>query len=298
MLGALYGADEVRICFVYADQPRERLLAEAVVAGAKAHGDDAWSTPKVADSEEIIKHNADVYGMVGVKSRRIFHDVMRAGAHTLYFDKGYTRQRDPNGPRGWEYWRVCIDSQHPSSYLMDKEYPIDRFETWSRELKPWREDGRQVVFAGSSEKYHDFHGLNHPTEYAQRVISRIKKASGRKVTYRPKPSWGGAEPIEGASFSGPTESINSAIKNAWCLVTHGSNSAVDAILDGIPCVILGDGAAKPISSTDLSECKEPRLASFGERIKWLAALAYSQFTTAEMASGQMWHHLRPRIVGM
>lgn len=287
----------MRVCFVAADQPRERLLGEAIIAGAKAYGDDAWMVSKTFETEEILKQNADVYGMVGVKSKRIFHDVLRAGAHALMLDKGYTRHRTQSGPSGWEYWRVCVDCQHPTSYLLDQTYPPDRFRSWGKEVQSWRLDGGHIVFAGSSEKYHDFHGLPHPTEYAAKVCRRIWKATKRKVIYRPKPSWRDAVPVDGAQFSGPGESIASAMTNAWCLVTHGSNAAIDAVLAGIPCVVLGDGAARPISSTEIDDAAYPRMASSRDVNRWLAALAYAQFTIPEIASGMMWQQIRPRIVG-
>jgi hypothetical protein len=287
----------VIVGFLHNDNPRERILAEAVLTGCRLVGDTAWMVSK-AEAKADGYQKADVYAMVGVKSAEIFHEIMRGGAHVLYFDKGYLRHIAPNGPRVWEYWRVCLDAQHPTEAELMVPFPLDRYLSWNKPAQPWRKTGSHIVFAGSSEKYHNFHGLMHPTEYASRLVKTIRKSglSTRDIVYRPKPSWRAAEPVRGASFSDQSQSIADVLQDAWCLITHGSNAALDAIITGVPCIILGDGVAKVISSTELSEIENPRLASDEERMRWLSAVAWQQFTLAEMASGLMWSHIRPRIL--
>lgn len=283
----------LKFCFHFADQPRERLLAEAVTEGVKRHGDTATAIPKNAELED--PNAADVHGMVGVKAAKLFHAALRSGAHALMFDKGYTRHVAPTGPRTWEFWRVSLDAHHPVRYLMDQPYPGDRFAGWGKLVNPWRTDGEHIVFAGSSEKYHSFMGLSDPTAYATKIIKQVSKMTGRPVVYRPKPSWKGAIPIEGARFSGPDEHIDGVVKNAWCLITHGSNAALDAIMLGVPAIVLGDGIAKPISSTDLADAVGPRMVHHKTRAAWFHAVAYQQFTMAEIAAGEMWAHIRPKL---
>lgn len=289
----------MKVCFHYSEQPRERILAEAVVGGIKRHGDIAWAIPKTLEPSEDVLNSADVHAMIGVKSRNIFYAAMRLGAHVLYFDKGYLRHVLPSGPRTWEYWRVCLDAQHPTAYLLDREYPSDRFDSWKRNLAPWRADGKHIIIAGSSEKYHAFYDLPHPTEWATKIIRKLSKEMGcqRPLVYRPKPSWRAAVPIKGATFSADRELIGSVLKNAWCLVTHGSNAALDAILAGVPAIVLGDGVARSISSTELDDIESPRMVSLPQRAAWANAIAYQQFTVQEMFRGQMWDQLRPLIYG-
>lgn len=79
---------------------------------------------------------------------------------------------------------------------------------------------------------------------------------------------------------------------AHILVTHGSNACLDAMMAGIPSIILGPGVMGPISSRDLADLEHPRMAGKAERSQLLANLAYHQWTEAEMASGLAWGVIR------
>lgn len=277
----------MRVVFLYADKPREHLLADAFIAGLRRHSVDADKLllkPKASLPLEV-----DAVCLMGVKSRNLWHRYRKAGVHTIYFDKGYTRT--------WEYWRVALDAHHPTSMLMTGMCPSDRLQALRLEIKPWRASGDHVVFAGSSAKYHAFYRLSEPTRFARKIAKRIADLTDgrREVFYRPKPSWHDAEPVDGATFSQGQRSIYDDLRGAHALVTHGSNACFEAMLMGIPSIILGDAIVRPISSTDLEEIENPRLASDAERLQLLSSLAYFQWTLPEMASGQAWEFLRQRM---
>ena len=285
----------LRICIFRSDKPRERFLTEAMLAGIKNHGDEAEIRPLTGEAQTA--DGCDVATMVGVKSKRLFQANWPKGIHTLMLDKGYIRENPAGEVKGWKYWRVAIDGHHPTQYLAQMNCPPDRWERLGIKMKPWRAKGRHVIFAGSSEKYHEFYDLEDPTAYAQKFVWRINKACGRPIIYRPKPSWGNAVPIDGTTYSyGKGTTIYDLFPNAHCLVTHGSNATFEAVCEGVPCVVLGDAVAKPISSTDAEEVENPRLATDDERLKWASNLAYAQWTLSEFQSGEAWGFIRNQII--
>lgn len=275
----------MKVLFAASDKAREGLLAEAFIEGVRGHGD-----------EGVVCHNGappafdqfDAVCMVGVKSREIFTKVKAAGAVPIMLDKGYVRTRRA-GNRTWEFWRVSAHEHHPTSRLMGHSYPADRFESLGLELVKWRKSGLQILFAGSSGKYHEFYGLPDPTLYAQRIVDRLATMTDRPIVYRPKPSWREAVPIPGTRFSVGGEGITGALANAHCLVTHGSNACFEAALMGIPSIVLGDAVAQPISSTTIADIESPLC---GKRWQWFCNLAYRQWTEDEMRSGQAWETIR------
>ena len=284
----------LRVCFFHSSKPRERVLANAFLEGVSEYGD--YVELRELQPEVEVATGCDVAAMVGVKSRELYQANWRAGIHTLYFDKGYTRHSTSGGVRSWEYWRVAVDAHHPTHHLPKLPTATDRLDQLELQLKPWRKEGKHIVFAGSSQKYHDFYGLQDPTTYARKIVKRLHGLTEREVVYRPKPSWKEAVEINGTVFS-RGGSITDVLQDAWVLVTHGSNACFEAVLYGIPCIILGDAVARPISSTALEEIENPRLATDEERRLWLAQLAYSQWTLPELASGDAWKHIRPLIYG-
>lgn len=278
----------MKVVFVASDKPREAVLGEAFVAGARSHGHDAEVTRRPdggVPPADVV--DADVVAMVGVKSAAMFAANMRMGRTCLMFDKGYSRHRK-DGARTWEYWRVAVNAHQPTRYLPAMRMPNDRWRALGVDVRPWRQRGAHIVLAGSSAKYHAFHGLHDPTRYAAKVAGQIRHLTNRTVIYRPKPSWRDAVPISGTVYSGAQQSMADVLHNAWALVTHGSNACFEAMIAGVPCVVLGDAVARPISSTALQEINLPRLAEHVDRMQLLANLAYCQWTVSELASGAAW----------
>ena len=289
----------MRVCFFRSDKPREGILADAFMEGVKKHGDIA-SIRMLGDEDE--SDHCDVAVMVGVKSKRLFDKHINAGRHVIYLDKGYSRHvSEDSAVRIWEYWRVSVDSHHPTRYLMLKQMPHDRIDAFGLDLPlpPLRKGGNlsHIVIAGSSAKYHEFYGMKPPNEYYKKVFKQIREKSAQPVIYRPKPSYHDAESIPGTITSPSRESIYDVLDGAHALVTHGSNACFEAVITGVPCIILGDAVAKPISSTDLKFIRSPKLASEEDRMQWLANLSYQQWTMPEMKNGKAWDHIRPMIFG-
>lgn len=285
----------MKVTFWHSDKPRERILADAFRTGATTHGDEV-ELRALQLSVEVA--DCDVAVMVGVKSRELFRAHWDAGVHTVMIDKGYARHALPGPIKLWEYWRVAVDAHHPTSRLMSVARPFDRIERVNLPLLPWRRKGRHIVIAGSSQKYHDFYDLRDPTQWTRKLVKQIEGLElGREIVYRPKPSWREAVPVEGTRYSQPPENIEDVLQGAQCLVTHGSNACFEAVVMGIPCVVLGDAVAKPISSTTVEEVADPKMVSPSVRWQWLANLAYCQWTMSEFASGEAWATVRTQIYG-
>lgn len=284
----------MRVRFWYGEKPRERIFCEAFSSGVRIHGDEI---DKRNLGDEVTVDDVDVAVMIGVKSIRLFQAHWRAGVHTVLVDKGYHRASLPGAGRGWIWWRVAVNGHQCTHYLMDKQFPSDRAERTGWELKRWRRAGNHILFAGSSQKYHDFVSAGKATRYAEKIIRRLSKLTDREIIYRPKPSWLDAEPVDGSTFQKEHISPWASLTDAWATVTHGSSICVESVLAGVPAIVLGDAVAKPISSTDIAEIENPRLASDEERWQWLSNLAYQQWTLHEFASGEAWQHIRPVIYG-
>lgn len=284
----------MRIAFLASSKARERLLADAFLKGASRHGHETQVIPLTEGEPQV--GNYDVACFVGVKSRALYQAHGRAGIPCILMDKGYSRHARQDGVRGWEFWRVAINAHQPTDRL-GQDLPFDRAASFGWEPKPWREHGKTIVIAGSSGKYHDFYGIRNPTLYWKRRIADLQGLEDFEIVYRPKPSWRDAVPIEGSRFSILPERLEDLLKSAHVLITHGSNCCFEAVLAGVPSIVLGEGVAKPISSTSLDDTLKPRLASDEERRQWLANLAFWQWSQPEMYSGAAWEFLGEQIHG-
>jgi hypothetical protein len=286
----------LRVTFWHSDKPRERVLSDAFCQGVAAAGDFCEQRSL---QPEIDVADCDIACMVGVKSAELWQAHVQQGRHVIMFDKGYTRHAKPGAVKIWEYWRVAVDAHQPTRFVaanLDK-LPDDRAFPLQIVLQGWRKNGTKILIAGSSEKYHQFHKLSHPTRWAEKVVARIRELTWREIVYRPKPSWREATPIRGTTFSGADQTIEQALADCWAVVTHGSNACFESVICGVPVIVLGEAIAKPISSTALEDLADPWLCTFKERHGWINAIAYTQWTEAEFASGLAWQTIRGQIHG-
>lgn len=237
----------------------------------------------------------DLAVVVGVKghSGPIFKAYRDIGKHAVFIDKGYTRLR--GGPVGTLYWRVSIDSFQPLPYFQKRPRPDDRWGKLGIEIKPRQEGGEAILFAGSSQKYCDWFQLGSATRYADYVLKAIRERSSRPIIYRPKPSWADAVPIEGYEYSPDTDKFVTRLEQAHCLVTFGSNACFEALISGVPSVVLGEGITKPVSSTTVKEVDNPKFPDASVVYQLACDLAYCQYSLKEMFKGVCWQHVEEVI---
>ena len=77
------------------------------------------------------------------------------------------------------------------------------------------------------------------------------------------------------------------LEDAWCVVTHSSTAAVEAVIAGVPVFVEPTCAAAPVGRTDL-DIENP---VYPEREPWVAALARRQWSREEVSSGKAWAHV-------
>lgn len=285
----------MKFTFWKAPKGYETALAPALIEGAFACGD-----------EIVVKHTEEYRGpegdggiIIGVVKREILWDHQKRAVPLLYLDKGYVRSRTQ-----WRelslptWWRLCWNATHPTPYLMQLNAPVDRMQMSGMTEPSYRSNpSGHVVLLGSSQKFHHTEGLVHPTEWAKDIIARLSDLTPhRMIIYRPKPSWQDAEPIEGSNFShGNKSPVAEDLRSAYCSITYGSIACVDSILAGIPCIVLGNGVARPVSSSTLESVRSPLWAPRTMLRQWLANLAYCQFTPPEIQSGFAWATLKEQM---
>ena len=146
--------------------------------------------------------------------------------------------------------------------------PKERFlalkDRYQIDLKEWKTGGRYVLLALSSPmnyEYFDNVGWQGVTTY------QIRRHTDRKIIERPK---------------GCRERLQDQLAQAWCVVTHASIVAVDAVIAGVPVFMTGPSIARPMGLSDLSRIETP---AHPERNRWLYSLAWAQFTISEMTKG-------------
>lgn len=282
----------MKFTFWTAPKGYEMALGPALITGAAACGDEVVMRP--LEEYQLPATGGSI--ILGVVKREILWEHQAAGIACAYVDKGYHRARAPwRGENLPAWWRLCWNATHPTAYLMDTPRAADRWEKLGVQLQE-RRRGDRIVLLGSSAKFHETERLSHPTAWAQGVVNIVRHITPCEIVYRPKPSWRDAEPVEGAAFDhGGKAPVADALARAWCSITYGSISAVDSIVAGVPCIVMGNAVARPIAGTSLSQVLDPYWPAANRREQWAANLAYCHFTPAEIASGLAWSILKEQM---
>lgn len=186
-----------------------------------------------------------------------------------YWDRGYCRRVFatclPTGNDGG-YYRWHLNSFQMSSI---RNVPDDRWRVLKQELHPWRKAGRHIVIAAPTITYGKFHRTEN---WIAETIRALALVTDRQLVIRDKEQY-------------KRRPVQKDIEGAHCLVTHGSNAAVESVILGCPVFVHETSAAALVGRTDMKQIESP---VYPERGPWLRSLAYSQFNERELVDGTLW----------
>lgn len=141
---------------------------------------------------------------------------------------------------------------------------------------PWRKTGRHIVIVEQSEHFLSLAGAR---QWLAKVIAEVSGCTDRTLRVR---RWS-------RDKSGAAASLGKDLHGAWCLITHSSAAANEALLAGVPVFVSGRCAATPLASGPLANIESPRFPDGRE--DWAAGLAARQWTLEELRSGMAWRTL-------
>lgn len=82
-------------------------------------------------------------------------------------------------------------------------------------------------------------------------------------------------------------------RDAHCIISHSSNSAVEAVMAGVPAINLADSPAAAMTRRNLYDVEN--LFFPENRLEWAAVLADNQWTLDEISNGDCWRHLNAEV---
>jgi len=171
------------------------------------------------------------------------------------------------------YYRVTCNALQLN--FLPQKVINDRYKTiinhLGKSIKPWKKKRNgPIVICPSSNFLFQYYGTT-LDDWVSSITSELRKLTSRPIKIRYKQIM-------------PKDDIDSEISDAWCVVTHVSASALDALMLGIPVITTGDCAATPLA-TPLAGIESPNLAE--GRHELFSLLANAQFTKDEMLNNSV-----------
>ena len=264
-------------------QPWATPKQDAFMAGLRAHG---------IEPEERKSGNWRASDLAVVWGHRdhALHEIQRAtGGRYLVLERAYIG--DIHERRRW--CSIGYDGLNGRADFCNADSPPDRWEKYfSDVMKPWQQGiGDYALVMGQVPGDSSIEGINIDDWYAEAAAS-LKGDWAYPVMFRPHPV--AVERNQVSDVYGTTLSVGSladALAGAACVATWNSNTAVDAVLAGIPTIACDKGSmAWDVAAQDWDHCAQP------DRNQWVANLAYTSWLEKEIADGSAWEHLKSGVL--
>lgn len=192
-----------------------------------------------------------------------------------YIDSGYF------GNGRVKTWHRIVKNNLQHSKIIQR--PADRFQKFNKQFRPWKKNGKTIVVAAPDEKPCKFYGIN-LDQWIEDTVSTLKKYTDRPIEVRRRAK----QRIDRIK----NNTLQSALNDAWALVTYNSVAATESIFLGIPAFTLAPvNAADPVACQDLSKIEQPFYPDSDLLHAWACHLAYGQFHVNEIANGTAWNYL-------
>ena len=198
----------------------------------------------------------------------------------IVLETGYINRGDTEA----NHYAAGFNGLNGRADFRNEDSPDDRVRLLGVELKPWRK-GEYVVLCGQVPWDASVENSDHPT-WLVAAAERIQSYSQRPIKFRPHPL-ARLPAIPGTELS--LVPLAEDLKNAHCVVTYNSNSAVEALIDGVPVFAHDQGSmCWQIANKSLISVDVPNKP---DRTQWLNDLSFCQWTLKEMRDGLTWNHL-------
>lgn len=156
----------------------------------------------------------------------------------------------------------------------------ERFRSHGGEIKPWKRGGDYALILGQVPGDASLRGMDMLPWY-QLMARQIHLTHKLPVHFRQHPDLGKKNIIQHVQGTFPSHgTLAEALEGAAFTVCYNSNSSVDSVLAGVPCVVGDAGSmAYEVCGKSITEIIRP------PRAAWAYRLAYKQWSMEEIASG-------------
>lgn len=211
---------------------------------------------RIVPPNRLLEGTAAMYGILR-GTGELIHQCKWVRRDFYYVDHGYFKRGHFEG--NYRITKNALQNENPIIR------PDDRFRSLDLDVRPWNRSGRHVLVIPLTPAVGHFLDID-PSEWESAVVQELCNNTSRPIIVKPDKK----------------ESLDKYLSNCWCVVTHSSNTAIVALLNGIPVITLGESAASPCS-WDFKNIEAPDWVDNREPL--FHHLAYNQFTLEEIRDG-------------
>lgn len=201
-------------------------------------------------------------------------------------------------------WKVGINGVNRSAIWGNEQDREPTRGTSMINLQPWRTSGNHIVVCTQHELSEQWKNMPPVATWVIDTCKEIRKHTLRPIIIRHHPRYTAIlnvnELPKDCTIHKPNKingtyddfDFDSVLSNAWAVVNHSSNPAIDAAIKGIPVFCSKENLAYVVGTDDYSLIETPLRMS---RTDWANWLAHTEWTLEEIKMGIPWRRLKPHI---
>jgi len=229
------------------------------------------------------------------------------------YKKIWQRYRQANKPvivlevgglRRNKSFKIGINGVNRKADFANQIVDDTRWPLFRHTLKPWKQTGDNILLLGQHDASEQWTGMPSMNVWFEQQINQIRKHTTRPILIRPHPrnpvgfdtkkykNVSVARPIMDRHTIDDTN-FKDTLKNAWAVVNHSSNPAMEAVINGIPVFVSESSLCFDVGNHSLENINNP---SMPDRQEWANKLSYTEWFPEEIAKGLPWTKIKDRIV--
>ena len=208
------------------------------------------------------------------------------------------------GLRRNKSFKIGINGVNRRADFANQEFDATRWPLFKHTLKPWRQTGDNIIILGQHDASEQWSGMPGMKAWFEQQIEQIRKHTNRPIQVRPHPR----NPVgldtkkyKNVTVTRPIMDSNTiddtnfkdTLKNAWAVVNHSSNPAMEAVINGIPVFVSESSLCYDVGNNSLENINNPKMP---DRQNWANQLSYTEWFQDEIEKGLPWKKIKERLL--
>lgn len=228
--------------------------------------------------------------------RSIWNEYQRKGKPVVVIEVGGIKRN--------ETFKIAINGINREADFANHDFNDKRWPKFNIQLKPWKQTGDNIIICGQHGNSHQWRNNLPMIQWFQNEIKSIRKFSDKPIVVRPHPRNHvtiNTAQFKNVSIVGPKRNpktyddtdLNSQFENAWALVNHSSNPAMQSVFNGIPVFVSEASLCYDVANSTYESLSKPKMP---DRQTWANQLAYTEWFPDEIEQGIPWQRIKKRLL--
>ena len=198
-------------------------------------------------------------------------------------------------------WKIGINGINRDADFANDEYSLDRWKKFDIKLKPWKRTGKNIIVCGQHDSSEQWKNLPDMNAWLLEQVAQIKKHTDKNILIRPHPRNMMSVKMAGVQTQIPRRNPNTyddtdfvkQLDNAFAVVNHSSNPAMEAVFNGIPVFTSPSSLSYDVANNNYTNMTNPKTPN---REEWAHKLCHTEWWIDEIKQGVPWERIRNQLV--